>query len=93
MRTNRLVTKHFGDNHAAAEACLAMAKGEKLSLPLQKALFRVGKKIKLEDGVMRSMIKQAQGVGVTPHELGRLEAAASAANVPKDYLTGFGSMA
>lgn len=93
VRINRLVTKHFGDNHAAAEACLAMAKGEKLSLPLQKSLFRVGKKVNLEDGVMRSMIKLAQGVGVTPHELGRLEAAASAAHVPKDFLTGFSCIA
>ena len=93
VRTSRFISQHFGDNIAAREACLALAKGEPLSQPLQRALFRLGMAKGLEDGVMRSIMKQASGVGVTPHELARLEAAAVKADVHKEYLNGFGSMA
>ena len=93
LRTAKQIAKKFGANKAGREACLALAKGERLTPTLKKALFRMGAEAKLEKGVMAAFIKQSEGIGVTPMELEAMDRAAKEAKVPKELRRGFGWMA
>jgi hypothetical protein len=61
-----------------------------LTAAQKRALFRMGKARGIEQDVMVAMMKQSDGVGVTPGELAALADTAKKNMVPKDIVAGFG---
>jgi hypothetical protein len=86
LRTAKAIAKKLGPNLAGKAACMAIAAGERLTRTQKKALFRMGKAAGVDDSVMVSIVKQCDGVGVTPMELAALGQAAHQANVPKNMV-------
>jgi Ca2+-binding EF-hand superfamily protein len=93
LRTAKQITKKFGANRAAKEACLAMAGGERLTQAQKRALFRVGKKEGVDDRAMVCMVKQTDHEGMKPDEVQVLRNAAKAKDLPHSLVNGFGWMA
>ena len=70
LRTAKLIAKKLGTNKAARSACMALAGGERLTKMQKKALFKMGIREAVPPQAMVAMVKQADGLGVTPMDLG-----------------------
>ena len=90
VRTAKIIEKTLGANRAGRAACMALATGQELTQSQKKAIFRIGRARGIDAEAMVSMVKQTDGVGLTPMELENLQAAAAAAEVPANLLNGFG---
>lgn len=93
LRTAKQIAKKLGTNKAARMACMALAGGERLTKVQKKALFKMGLKDKINTEAMIAMLKQSDGLGVTPMELDMMRAEGIKKQLPKQLLTGFGWMA
>ena len=81
VRTAQMIDKRLGSNRAGRSACMAIATGDRLTQSQKRAMFRLGRREGVPDKAVVSILKQTDGVGLTPMELGGLEDAATAAGV------------
>jgi len=93
LRTAKQIAKKLGTNKAARAACMTLASGERLTAVQKKALFKMGIREKVDERAMLAMIKQADGLGVTPMELDLMKAEGLKKQMSKQLLNGFGWMA